>query len=247
MKQTHKGIVAVAGFCLLWALILLAASLTVYNMAGDGSLLEVEMRRYAPPEATGLPDEQYEGMGRMIADYLMERKPFFQYYYTGENEETVVCFQPHEAEHMIDCRRLIHRVGILRWLTGGAALILIVMTIPLRKYRKTFAAGMLAGIYLAAAFFLILLIWGILDFGGLFTVFHRVAFTNEGWLLNTQTDMLIRLMPTPFFVSMGCRLLLAVLAVTAVCCTSAVIVRKLNEEEDIMEETSACEAVQDAE
>ena len=69
----------------------------------------------------------------------------------------------------------------------------------------------------------------------------------EGWLLNTQTDMLIRLMPTPFFVSMGCRLLLAVLAVTAVCCTSAVIVRKLNEEEDIMEETSACEAVQDAE
>ena len=53
MKQTHKGIVAVAGFCLLWALILLAASLTVYNIAGDGSLLEVEMRRCAPPEATG--------------------------------------------------------------------------------------------------------------------------------------------------------------------------------------------------
>ena len=40
-----------------------------------------------------------------------------------------------------------------------------------------------------------------IDFNSLFVLFHRIAFTNDLWLLNPRTDMLIRLMPTGFFVS----------------------------------------------
>ena len=32
-----------------------------------------------------------------------------------------------------------------------------------------------------------------------------MAFTNDGWLLNPGTDMLIRLMPEDFFISLGIR------------------------------------------
>jgi uncharacterized membrane protein len=38
-----------------------------------------------------------------------------------------------------------------------------------------------------------------LDFDGSFTVLHRLAFRNELWLLNPQQDLLIQLMPQPFF------------------------------------------------
>ena len=39
------------------------------------------------------------------------------------------------------------------------------------------------------------------DFNSLFILFHKVAFTNDLWLLDPQTDLLIRLMPIEFFIS----------------------------------------------
>ena len=226
MERREGRIAAGAGFCLLWALILFVTAATVYNLAGDGALMAEQMRRYAPPENSGLPDEQYPEMGRMITDYLTGRNPVFQYSYSGIQEETIVCFQPHEAEHMADCRGLIHLAGVLRWITGGAALILTGTGIVLRKHRRRFASGMLAGFYLAAAVFTGILIWGVIDFDGLFTAFHRGAFTNDGWLLNPGTDMLIRLMPISFFVSMGIRVLQAILAITLLSCAAAIIIGK---------------------
>ena len=53
------------------------------------------------------------------------------------------------------------------------------------------------------AFVLALLGWGIADFDGLFVRFHQLSFANHLWLLNPRTDMLIRLMPTSFFVQWG--------------------------------------------
>ena len=47
----------------------------------------------------------------------------------------------------------------------------------------------------------ILALLACIDFDSLFILFHKVAFTNDLWLLNPQTDLLIRLMPIEFFVS----------------------------------------------
>ena len=44
-----------------------------------------------------------------------------------------------------------------------------------------------------------LAVWGIVNFDGLFVTFHKVAFTNDLWLLNPNTDVLLALMPLPFF------------------------------------------------
>ena len=219
MDRTKGVIAAVAGFCLLWAMILLMTTVTVYNMAGDKALLSEQMFRCAPPDVSGLPEGEYPEMGRMIAEFLTGRSTLFQYSYTDPADperKLIDCFQPHEVEHMVDCRGLIHRTGVLRWIFGGALLVLGGAGIALRKYWKSFASGMRAGFVLFAAAFGILLIWGIADFGGLFTCFHRVVFTNDGWLLNPETDMLIRLMPTSFFVNMGVRLLLCIIAAAGV-------------------------------
>lgn len=212
MDRTKRSISAIAGFCLLWALILFIAAAAVYNIAGDRVLLAGEMHRYAWSEKTGLPTEEYPEMGRMIADYLTGRIQEFQYTYKDENKKEISCFQPHEAAHMADCRELIRRVGILRWITAGASLIFFGIGIAIREHRKRFLSGIVAGFAVAMLVLAAVLIWGLIDFDGLFVLFHKVLFNNDGWLLNPQTDMLIRLMPTAFFTSMGVRVLLAVLA-----------------------------------
>ena len=44
-------------------------------------------------------------------------------------------------------------------------------------------------------------VWAAIDFVSLFTLFHQLLFTNDLWLLNPQTDLLLMLMPEPFFIA----------------------------------------------
>jgi len=195
-----------SGFLLVWAVILFALAAAVYGTAGDGDLLAREMRRHAPPETTGLPETEYTGVGRMTAGYLTGREETFQYVFSDAEGRRFVCFQPHEAAHMADCRGLIGLAGRLRWIIGTAALLLTAAGIFLRR-RGPFAGGMLAGLCGAAAVFTGITVWALADFDGLFVTFHRLAFTNDGWLLDPRTDLLIRLMPVNFFITLGTRIL----------------------------------------
>ena len=198
------------GFLLTWALIVFALAAAICGVAGNGNLLTREMFRHAPPETTGLPEREYAGVGRMTAGYLAGQEETFQYSFSDGEGNTYLCFRSYEADHMADCRQLIRLAGTVRWIAGGLAMILAGMAVVFRKRLKEFTKGMSRGLTAAGAVFSLLLIWGLLDFDGLFTTFHRIAFTNDGWLLDPRTDLLIRLMPASFFVSLGIRVLLAV-------------------------------------
>ena len=195
-----------AGFLLVWAVILFALAAAVYGTAGDGDLLAREMRRHAPPDTTGLPETEYTGVGRMTAGYLTGREETFQYVFSDAEGRRFVCFQPHEAAHMADCRGLIGLAGRLRWIAAAAALLPAAAGAVLRR-RRDFTGGMLAGLCGAAAVFTGITVWALADFDGLFVTFHRLAFTNDGWLLDPRTDLLIRLMPVNFFITLGTRIL----------------------------------------
>ena len=142
---------------------------------------------------------------------------------------------------MADCRALIRLAGKLRWILAGVSLVLIGAATILRKYKKSLANGLLAGFGVSLLVCIVFLVWGLFSFDNLFTAFHRVLFTNEGWILDSRTDMLIRLMPTRFFVSMGIKLLLAVAAVALVCFSAAMTIRIIvsNEEKEKAPEEAA--------
>jgi integral membrane protein (TIGR01906 family) len=50
----------------------------------------------------------------------------------------------------------------------------------------------------------------LLDFDGLWTRFHQVAFRNDMWLLDPRTDYLIMLFPEPFWFTGTMRMALTV-------------------------------------
>lgn len=205
-REVQTAAARLCGFLLTWMVMLFTLAAAVYSISGNEDLLTREMLRCAPPDMTGLPEAEYPGVARMTAAYLTGREEEFQYTFSDAEGRMYLCFRSYEADHMADCRDLIRLAGMLRWIIGAAAL-LLVSGLLFRKLRA-FAGGMLAG--LCAAGFVIagLLLWAVKDFDGLFVTFHRVAFTNDGWLLNPQTDLLIRLMPTEFFIALGLRILL---------------------------------------
>ena len=237
MSQAGKRTAAAAGFCFLFAVILLVTAVTVYSIAGNKDTFAVQMRRYSAPEYSGLPDEEYPEMGKMIAAYLTGGAEAFRYSFTDANGNAVECFSSREAEHMADCRGLIALAGRLRWYTGIAAVILLGTGAVLWKQMKHFANGMLAGFGTVLAIGLALLAWGLISFDGLFTAFHKLAFTNDLWLMDARTDMLIRLMPETFFRSLGIRVLLAIAVAALACFAAAAVLRIIGRNMDKEERT----------
>ena len=179
--------------------------------AGDGGLLAAEMLQAAPPETSGLPEGEYPGVGTMTAEYLTGKREAFQYTVQGAE-----VFQEHEAAHMADCRDLIRLDTIVCILCGTAALLLTACGLWRRDGGRDFLRGAVYGMLGTAGVVLIFGIWAAVNFNGLFVTFHKVAFRNDGWLLNPKTDLLIRLMPISFFVRLGLRGLLRFAAVPAV-------------------------------
>ena len=197
----------------LTAAVLLILGLTgiVYGIAGDARGLTKEMQRFAPPAATGLPEEMYPEMGRHLADYLTGKKESFQFPLADGDEGEL--FHDNELAHMADCRALLGLDGTVCFCAAVlAAMGLLLLSALAREGRADFARGGCRALLILAAAGAMLAVWALVNFDGFFITFHRLAFRNDLWLLDPRTDLLIRLMPEAFFVDLGLRgLIVAIL------------------------------------
>ena len=209
-ERSVKGFGETVSVCL----ILFAITLTIWLTAGNGEYLAWQMLRHAPAEKTGLPEEEYSGMGRMVADYLIGKTDEFQYVYTDATGQSVTCFHDYEAAHMADCRELLEK-DLAAWIATGLMVMitLAVVLISRRFFLNYFFRGMIIGLRIVMIVAAILAFWAVINFEGFFVTFHWIAFSNDGWRLNPNTDMLIRLMPIDFFIDLGVRGALPVLGV----------------------------------
>ncbi len=178
---------------------LLCLTVVVRDMGTSPQVMLHMMRRYAPPAETGLPADEYPAMAEMITAYLKGEAETFQYVYTVDGDE-YLAFHSYEQQHMRDVKALFdlcERAFAVLFLLSVFLLIPAVMMMDIRRYMRWLLCCVLAVIAAVAA----LAVWAAIDFDSLFVLFHKLAFTNDLWLLNPRTDMLIRLMPTEFFVA----------------------------------------------
>ena len=103
-------------------------------------------------------------------------------------------FQAHEQLHMADVRGIFRLLYVLAPLGIPAALGLWLMR------RRGSLRVCFHVCWELLALVLLLGVWGAADFDSLFVLFHRIAFTNDLWLLDPRTDLMIQLMPTSFFI-----------------------------------------------
>ena len=178
---------------LLMSIGLLAAA--IYVPATARWVMLPLMEHFAPPEATGLPAEEYAPVVRMITGYLRGGNHEFQHVFTVDGAECAA-FNQKEQHHMADVQDLFRLCRFVAWLSWGVV-IFGGLSVRRRMAWRTFRRTLIA---ILAVVTVVIVLAGI-DFDSLFILFHKVAFTNDLWLLNPRTDMLIRLMPLEFFVS----------------------------------------------
>ena len=213
----RKGI----GFVLMLlglAAIIFAFILCAVNWIGTDAELYLELQTQADIlEYAGISQEDLIRLDEALANCLKgdaDALDGLQATVFGEEQDA---FNERELTHMEDCRRLfnlLRRVMVPAWI-GGAAAFLVGALLSWNRRRARLAAW-LSPLILAiplGAF----AAWAVTDFNAAFNFFHEILFTNDLWLLDANTDLLIRICPSSMFMSMGVRIgILSVLAILAV-------------------------------
>jgi len=115
--------------------------------------------------------------------------------------ESVEVFGEREKLHMVDVKKLFMAGFYLRnvFLAFVVLGLFILYAIDGRKIKKPakaiFASGLT--VVLAAIAFAVMVST---DFQKYFIGFHNVFFTNDLWILNPETDVLIQMLPLEFFI-----------------------------------------------
>ncbi|MBR3765115.1 MAG: TIGR01906 family membrane protein [Clostridia bacterium] len=178
---------------LLLCISMLAA--IIYGLGTSPELMHSLMLRTAPPDQTGLPAKQYTPMARMITSYL-KGNGSFQLVFSIDGTE-YAAFNQKEQTHMADVQQLFQ---LCSHVSLGSAILTLVGWLTSRR-SPSFWRNVRRTVCCVLTCVTCLVLLACIDFNSLFILFHRIAFTNDLWLLDPSTDLLIRLMPIEFFVS----------------------------------------------
>lgn len=106
-------------------------------------------------------------------------------------------FSEKELSHLKDIKQLLRiadRLAVLSFSVLLLALVCVLMQGRRELIQALHRAFLVLPMLLTA-----LAVWAICDFDGLFITFHKLLFTNDNWLLDPRSDLLLQLMPLSFF------------------------------------------------
>lgn len=143
----------------------------------------------------GLDAEQQQEVAQSLALYMEMG---------GELPQTLRLFNERERAHLADVRDWMAVCGTARTLCISVAAALAVVVAwtgaSLAHPRRTVLAGTAGGLGVLALFAAVLALgMNAAGFERLFVGMHELLFDNDLWLLNPETDVLIRMMPQTLF------------------------------------------------
>ena len=232
MKLLHNVLGILCGFALMIILLITSIEAVTYWTPG---YYEKEYAKY------GVLNDVH-----MEMDDLLDVTDEIMAYLRGSREDlhvpTIVDGQPREffndreIAHMEDVRGLFLGGLALRRISLGLIVACVILLLLLKAdIRRVLPKMICIG---SALFFAVLaVLTGIIstDFNQYFIMFHHIFFNNDLWMLNPDTDLLINIVPEPFFMDTAARIAMtygiSVLAVFAICFIILYYYRKKQEKQ----------------
>lgn len=199
--QIPRWVTVVAGIALTLCLVLANALLSVRASATNLRLYQdlwVELDVMAD---TGMSLEDLTKAGKALIDYLVGKTTDSPQLTTTIDGQERPLYSQKELRHLEDVRALFQTGFTAEWLSTAAAFAIAVLLITSGEH-KAASIALYAAALISITALIILALPAASDFTGWWTKFHLLTFTNDLWLLDPQTDWLIRMFPEPFFFAM---------------------------------------------
>ena len=215
-----KRILCVANMLWWMCFVLCFISSAVLEIGTNETLYFELQTRAGLPESAGISAEALEKLDVHLASCLRGREDWNVEWLNPEGGPLRVvvdgaeqdAFNAREIQHMEDCQRLFDLLRTVRLGLAVAAALLVLLNLALEWREKPARVVRLAPVWIGSLILIVPLalfaLWAAIDFGSAFSFFHRLLFTNDLWLLDPATDLLIRICPSSMFESMGLRIAL---------------------------------------
>lgn len=197
MKYLHYTVGILFTFCLMTALLITSVEAVAYWIPG---YYEREYERYQVTEVVGMEMEDLLDVTREMMAYLRGNREDLHVpaIVNGQAREF---FNEREISHMEDVRGLFLGGLLIRRICVITAILCVAVLLALKAkvgiiLPRAICGG--TGLFFAAVCGLAALIST--DFTKYFVIFHQIFFDNDLWLLDPRTDLLINIVPEPFFV-----------------------------------------------
>lgn len=197
-----KGILS---FIFTLSLIIVLILTTVQIITFDINYFESKFNEYNIYEKTGIKRDNLLNITEKMLDYLKGEKDNLIIKETIKGEKQIV-FGKRERLHMDDVKKLFINGFFIR---NISFFVLIISFFLLYKYYKKYLVKLF--MYAPIISIIFLMMFGILitsNFNRYFTLFHEILFTNDLWLLDPRTDILIQMLPLNFFYSISLKIII---------------------------------------
>lgn len=194
MKGLLSAIIALCACFILF-------SFSVDLVSQDGSYYAAQMVQNDIPWVTG----------RSLRDLNQISDDLRQYLREGDERILTPHFDEEEVRHMADVYalfNLMRKMNVLASILGVTALCVLSRREGLMGAFESIGRVSIILILLLLAFAGIV----VANFGQAWTQFHEIFFTNDLWLMDPETDLMIQMLPEPFFFGMVKRIGLCMMA-----------------------------------
>lgn len=208
----------IGAFILAVPLALLTTNIRV--AISEKPVYDYSVRHYGAEEAAGIPESELLRANQQIHDYLLNDRPgALSITVVDKRGDAVSLFNVRETAHMADVRDLVSVLFLVQALAIGAVIALAVVMLALWPPRAL-AAAALSGSALTVAILALTSLISLSGFDAAWSQFHGIAFANDFWELDPDTDHLIQMFPESFWFDVtmliGAATMLEALVISAV-------------------------------
>ena len=190
-----RGLISLA-FVLLLPLLVISTSLR--GLVTDRELMLRGFRDNQVATTTGLDDAQLGRIADLFVAYFQGPPGQIQMQVTAFGQSRAL-FNDREVSHMEDVQALIQFFLRMQFVAAAVVAVRVASALVFDRSPAPIGREMLWATALMVALVVVVGVLSLLDFDGLWTRFHQIAFRNDLWQLDPTRDYLIMLFPEPFW------------------------------------------------
>lgn len=215
MKSLYKAIIII-----FIPLILLLTTVEVVTFNTNYFLSK--FKEYNIAEVTGIKEKDLKDITDKLLGYLKDdtNNLDIKKQINGEKREV---FNEKEKLHMIDVKNLFINGKSIR---NVSMLLVIISLILLKNDKKSLSKAFITSSIFSFVIIVVLIIMIYVNFDKHFTYFHEIFFTNDLWLLDPKTDVLIQMLPIEFFYSIATKISIIFIIELLILCFVGFIIKR---------------------
>lgn len=225
MKRFFTNLCMVlAGTMLIVAMLVISIEMFAFSRG----FFEKEYDKLGTAQDIGISTESLTDVTDVLLDYTEGKRDTLDVRADIDGNMQEV-FGEREKDHMVDVRALYIAARNVRTIFLIAAPILILLAFLISR-KKAIKALCRSFLYTSGVFLVLIAaigLYALLDFTAFWTAFHHVFFTNDLWLLNPNTDVLIMMVPEQFFFDLITRIIIRFVSIFAASNIAAFVGLKL--------------------